>query len=66
MLLKAQLVKKLLAMQETKVRPLGREDPLGREMATHFSILDWKIPRTEEPGGLQPIWSKELETTETT
>ena len=44
MLLKAQLVKKLLAMQETKVRPLGREDPLEKEMATHSSLLAWIIP----------------------
>ena len=37
-------------MQETAVRSLGREDPLDKEMATHFGILAWKIPRTEEPG----------------
>ena len=42
---------------------LGQEDPLGREKATHFSILDWKIPRTEEPGGLQPMWSQESDMT---
>ena len=35
-----------------RVQPLGQEDPLGKEMATHFSILAWKIPWTEEPGGL--------------
>ena len=35
------------------IRSLGREDPLEKEMATHFNILAWKIPRTEEPGGLQ-------------
>ena len=40
-------------MQETRVQPLGREDPLEKEMATHSSILAWKIPWTEEPGGLQ-------------
>ena len=40
-------------MQETRVRTLGREDPLEEEMETHSSILAWKIPWTEEPGGLQ-------------
>ena len=39
-------------MQETRIRFLGREDPLEKEMATHSSILDWKIPQIEEPGGL--------------
>ena len=48
----AQTVKNLLAMQETWVRSLSREDPLKKEMATHSSILAWKIPQTEEPGGL--------------
>ena len=48
----AQLVKNLPAMQETRVRFLGWEDPLDREMATHSSILAWRIPWTEEPGGL--------------
>ena len=41
--------------QETLVRFLGREDPLEEEMATHSSILAWRIPWTEEPGGLQPM-----------
>ena len=41
----------LFAMQETRVRPLGQEDPLEEEMATHSSILAWEIPWTEEPGG---------------
>ena len=41
-------------MQETRVRFLDREDPLEEEMNTHFSILAWEIPWTEEPGGLQP------------
>ena len=49
----AQMVKNLPAMQETWVRSLGREDPLEKEMATHSSILTWRIPWTEEPGGLQ-------------
>ena len=47
------MVKRLPAMQETRVRSLGREDPLEKEMAPHFSILAWRIPWTEEPGGLQ-------------
>ena len=42
-------------MQETWLRPLGQEDPLEKEMATHSSILAWRIPRTEEPGGLQSM-----------
>ena len=49
----AQSVKNLLAVQETRVQSLGWEDPLEKEMATHSSILAWKIPWTEEPGGLQ-------------
>ena len=48
----AQLVKNLPAMQELQVQSLGREDPLEKEMVTHSSILVWKIPWTEEPGGL--------------
>ena len=48
----AQLVKNLPARQETQVRLLGQEDPLEKEMTTHFSILAWEIPWTEEPGGL--------------
>ena len=48
----AQRVKRLSAMQETWVRSLGQEDPLEKEMATHFSILPWKSPWTEEPGVL--------------
>ena len=49
------VVKSLPAMQETQVRPLGYEDPLEEGMATHSSILAWRIPWTEEPGGLQSI-----------
>ena len=49
----AQMVKHLLAMQETQVRSLGREDPLEKEMATHSSTLAWKIPWMEEPRRLQ-------------
>ena len=50
----AQRLKCLPAMRETWVQSLGREDPLEKEMATHSSILAWRIPWTEEPGGLQP------------
>ena len=49
----AQRLKCLLAMRETWVRSLGREDRLEKEMATHSSTLIWRIPWTEEPGGLQ-------------
>ena len=49
----AQMVKNLSAMQETRVQSLGQEDPLEESMATHSSILAWRIPRTKEPGGLQ-------------
>ena len=51
----AQRVKCLPAMQETWVRSLGGEDPLEKEMATHSSILAWKTPWTEKPGGLQSM-----------
>ena len=51
----AQLVKHLPTMRETRVRSLGREDPLEKEMATHSSTLAWKIPWTEEPGRLQSM-----------
>ena len=49
----AQRLKRLPGIQETRVPSLGREDPLKKEMATHFSILAWRIPWTEESGGLQ-------------
>ena len=48
----AQVVKNLPAIQETQVPSLGEEDPLEKKMATYSSILAWKIPWTEEPGGL--------------
>ena len=48
----AQMVKNLPAMQETQVRSLGQEDPLGKGMATHSNISAWIIPWAEEPGGL--------------
>ena len=50
-------------MQETQVLFLGQEDPLVKEMATHSSILAWKIPLTEEPGRLQSMGLQELDTT---
>ena len=56
----AQMVKNLPAMQGTWVQFLGQEDPLEEEMATHSSILAWKIPRTEEPGGLQFMESQRV------
>ena len=52
----AQRVKNLPAVQETQVRSLGWEDPLEKEMATHSSILAWRMPWTEEPGGRQSMW----------
>ena len=51
-------------MHETQVRYLGREDPLEKEMANHSSILAWRIPWTEEPGGLQSMGGRESDTTE--
>ena len=56
----AHTVKNLLVMQETWVLSLGQEDPLEKEMATHSSILGWRIPWTEEPGGLQSTGSKRV------
>ena len=55
--LMAQWVKNPLATQETWVRSLGREHPLEEKMATHSTILAWKIPWTEEPGGIQTLQS---------
>ena len=54
----AQMVKNLPTVQETQVRSLGQEDLLEKRMATHFSILAWRIPWTEEPGGLQSMGSQ--------
>ena len=59
----AQLVKKLPAVQETWVPSLGPEDPLEKEMASHSSTLAWRTPWTEEPGGLQPMGSQEVDAT---
>jgi len=54
----AQIVKNLPAMQETWVQSLGQEDPLKKDMATHPSVFAWRIPWTEEPGGLQSLGSQ--------
>ena len=59
-----QVVKHLPAMQETLVGSLGQEDPLEKGMATHSSFLAWRIPRKEEPGGLQSTGHKESDMTE--
>ena len=58
----AQTVKDLPAMQETWVWSLGQKDPLDKEMASHFTILAWRIPLTEEeePGGLQSVGSQRI------
>ena len=56
----AQRIKRLPAMQETQVGSLGWEDPLEKEMATHSSVLAWRIPWTEEPGGLQSTGSQRV------
>ena len=56
----AQMVKNLPAMQETWVRSLGQEDPLEKELATHSSILGWRIPQTEESGGLRSMQSQRV------
>ena len=56
----AQMVKRLPATWETEVPSLGREDPLEEEMATHPSILAWRIPWKEEPSGLQSMGSQRV------
>ena len=56
----AQRLKRLPPMQETRVQSLGQEDPLEKEMVTHSSILAWRIPWTEEPGGLQSTGSQRV------
>jgi len=63
-LLGAQTVKSLPAEQMTWVQSLGQEDPLEKEMATHFSILAWKTPWMEEPGRLQSMGSQRINMTE--
>ena len=56
------VVKIPLPMQEMQVQSLGLEDPLEKEMATHSSILAWETPWTEDPGGLQFLWSQKSQT----
>ena len=56
----AQMVKRLPAMWETRIQSLGREDLLEKEMATDSSILAWKVPWTEKPGGLQSMRSQKV------
>ena len=58
-----QSVKNLPAVQETRVRSLGREDPREKEMATHSSTLAWRTPWTEEPGRTQSMGLQESDTT---
>ena len=56
----AQMVRSPPSTQETWVRSLGQEDPLEKAMATHSSILVWRIPWTEKPGGLQSMGSQRI------
>ena len=58
----AQMVENLPALQETQIQSLGREDPLEKRMASHSSIFAWRIPWTEEPGGLQSMRSQKNRT----
>ena len=60
MFMVAQMIKDLSAMWETQVRSPGGEDPLEKELATHYSLLAWRIPRTEEPGGLWSMGSQRV------
>ena len=60
------MVKNLPTVQKTKIQPLNQEDLLEKRIATHFSMLPWRIPWTEEPGGLCPKSRKELNMTEVT
>ena len=54
------MVRNLPAIQESRVQSLGGEDPLEKEMATHSSILAWRIPWTQKPGGLQSMGSQRV------
>ena len=56
----AQMAKNMRAMQETQVQSLGQKDPMQKEMATHYSILAWRIPCTEETGGPKLMGSKRV------
>ena len=58
------MIKNLPSVQETRVQSLGQEDPLEKEMATHSSLLAWRIPCTQEPGRLQSMGLQESGTTE--
>ena len=60
----AQMVKNMSVVQKTQVQSLGWEDPLEKRMATHSSIPAWRVPQTEEPGGLQSWGHKQLDMTE--
>ena len=60
----AQTVKPLSTIRESRVRALGWEDPLEKDIAIHSSTIAWKIPRTEEPGSLQSMGRKESDTNE--
>ena len=60
MFMVAQMVKDLTAMWETQVRSPGGKDPLEKELATHYSLLAWRIPRTEEPGRLWSMGSQRV------
>ena len=60
----AQMVKNLPATQETRVQSLGQADPLEKGMATHSSILAWRLPWTEKPGGLQSMGSQRVRHTD--
>ena len=60
----AQIVENWPAMQEARARSLGWKDPLGKEMSTHSSILDWRIPQIEEPDRLQSRGREESDMTE--
>ena len=59
----SSVVKSLPAVQETQIRFLGQEHPLEKEMTTHSSVLAWRSPWTEEPGGLRTMGLQELDTT---
>ena len=61
----AQIVKNLPAMWETRVLSMGRQDPLEKKMETYSSIFAWRIPWTEEPGGLQSLELQRVDTTGT-
>ena len=56
----AQTIKNLPAMQEVQFQSLGQEGPLEKEMSTHSSVIAWRIPWTEEPGGLQSMESQRV------